>query len=502
VDLPNEYSCQSADQGKTCMIYNCAACQQFAVAVANTSAYDVLVTVEINEAEPGQPLKLKTVGQKTVKRDSLEVLNLPMREVDCSTWYTDGQGRLRREKDSYSCLTSRAYRITTNYPVVAYQFNPIVNQFSNGASLLIPTNGLDTSYYVIGWGTSNPIKIDMPGFNWLEGIPDYTNVTVIGVQDNTTVDVTVSHKTQASPDGKIKAANKGDTLTHKLNAFDVLNINSFQDTEDNMQNITGDLTGTRVSSDKPVVVFFGSQRSSVPDNVNSYKPPPPQPSGTTDNCCTEHFEQQMFPITSLGKEFVITRTPLRATNPMFPEPDLYRILATKDNTKIVTNLADFPGWALKAGDLARFWSTTGFTVKASEPIIIAQYAVAQEYVGNYDVGGDPEFVVFPPVEQYRSEYLFLTPSTFTKDYVVIGAAKGTTAELDGVPVGDEFSSICKTYELGMLDGVDYISFHCLVNDGVHRIKASAPVGIMVYGYYGVGSYGYPGGADVKQINIE
>jgi hypothetical protein len=40
------------------------------------------------------------------------------------------------------------------------------------------------------------------------------------------------------------------------------------------------------------------------------------------------------------------------------------------------------------------------------------------------------------------------------------------------------------------------------NVTVIGVEDNTTVGAMVYGYYGVGSYGYPGGADVKQINIE
>jgi hypothetical protein len=39
-----------------------------------------------------------------------------------------------------------------------------------------------------------------------------------------------------------------------------------------------------------------------------------------------------------------------------------------------------------------------------------------------------------------------------------------------------------------------------VEDGAHTVDATQPVGIMVYGYYSVGSYGYVGGSDLERIN--
>jgi hypothetical protein len=496
VDLPNEYYCMSIDGGATCMTYGCAACQQFSVAIANTSGYNVTITVDGNLAKPGEPLKVAQVRQVTVGPDSLEVIDLPMREVDCSEWYKDKNNRLRRKGESYTCLSSTAYRIRASYPVVAYQFNPIVNEFSNGASLLIPINGLDKDYYILGWSTANPIAMPMPG-QAIEGVPDRTNITVVGVEDNTQVDVTLTHPTQASKDDKIPAGKKGDTISVTLGPFDVLNINSNQD----LGNMTGDLTGSLVKADKPVAVFSAAQRALVPGfPLSIYNPKPPEPGEGYDVCCTEHFEQQMLPISSLGKSFIITRSPIRSKGS--PEPDFYRILGTEDGTKITTNLSDFPSFNIDNGQVADFWATKGFTVSSDKPIMIAQYAVCQGFMDSYTVGGDPEFVVFPPVEQYRKEYIFLTPTTFSKDYVVIGAPSAAVITLDDKEISGEFKTLCTQYSIGKLGTTDYVSYHCDVADGVHRVGSTEAVGIMVYGYYSVGSYGYPGGADVKQINID
>src|SRR5688500_13020189 len=131
VDLDNEYS-----------QFNDAAGEQFAIALANDSDLTVNVTVEQNDAAPGAPLQLSTVVTQQIAPRSLSVINLPRREVDGSLAGMDeGPGTM---------LSSQAYRVTTDHPVVAYQFNPIVQSFSNGASLLIPTSGLAESYFVLG----------------------------------------------------------------------------------------------------------------------------------------------------------------------------------------------------------------------------------------------------------------------------------------------------------------------------------------------------------------
>lgn len=497
VDLPNEYYCISLDQGATCgMGYGCAACQQFAVAVANTSTYLVNVVVEINKAAPGEPLQLEKIKEEKVGGRGIVLIPLPMREVDCTEWGEDSTGNLRRLNDSQTCLTSRAYRITTSHPVVVYQFNPVINAFSNGASMLIPENGLGKRHWVMGWNTSNPFAFPIPG-QTIEGMPDYMNVTLVGVEEDTTVEIHTTHPTQGTADGEIAAAQAGETITVKLGPFDVFNLNSIQD----MVHL-GDFTGTQVISDKKLVVFTGGQRMSV--GAGSIKTVPPPPNLEADTCCTEHLEQQLFPEEALGKNFVISRTPQRSTDA--PEPDFYRILATEPQTRVVTNLAEFPSFALvNAGDFVDLWAIGGFTVRSEKPIMIGQYAVSQQSVVGWTsggTGGDPEFVIFPPVEQARKDYIFLTPPTFTKDYVVISAENDAEIALDGEEISGEFKQRCERETLGELEGKTYVSYTCEVADGPHKVNASEPVAIMVYGYYSVGSYGYPGGADVKDINIK
>jgi hypothetical protein len=333
----------------------------------------------------------------------------------------------------------------------------------------------------------------MPGLV-LEGIPDYMNITILGVYGGTHVEIQTAHQTQGSPDGGIPPANAGDTISADIGPFDVLNIESRQD----MGHPTGDFTGTKITADNIIAVFSGGQRSLVPDDTTTYSPPAPAPAG--DLCCTEHLEQQMFPTSSLGSKYVLTRSPIRSTGT--PEPDFYRIFATKPGTVITTNLPDFPTINLDAGQYGKLWSTQDFTLISNEPVLVGQYIVCEQYMASANPGGDPKFILFPPVDQHRQQYVFLTPTTFDKNYVVIAAPAGTVVKLDGNDVGGEITTLCDKYPAGTIDSVDYNAIRCPVSEGPHTIDADQPVGISVYGYGNVSSYSYPGGADVKQINLQ
>ncbi|MEZ4373620.1 MAG: hypothetical protein R3B07_22555 [Polyangiaceae bacterium] len=45
---------------------------------------------------------------------------------------------------------------------------------------------------------------------------------------------------------------------------------------------------------------------------------------------------------------------------------------------------------------------------------------------------DPSLTVFPPVDQYRTEYvIILTPPSWSKNYVVISTPQGANISIDG-----------------------------------------------------------------------
>jgi len=460
VDLDNEYS-QTGD----------IAAAQFAVAIANASTYTVTVTVDRNDGAVGSPPVITTVATREVAPFELAVIELPQREVDGSTSKNNGPGTF---------LSSRAYRVTSNYPVVAYQFNPIDQEYSNGASLLLPTPALDKHHWVLGWPTANPIDL---GFS-IPGIPDHSYVTIVGVTEApVSVEVTLGGPIVGG--GGIPATGKGQKVTATLRAFDVLNLES--------DGAPGDMSGSLVKSSGPVAVFSGGERAIVPYDV---KPPPP--SGYDGElCCTEHIEQQVYPTVALGKDFVVTRSPIRSTVPQSPEADIYRIMGTKAGTQITTTLAaPYDSFTVEPGKWVEFWSVSDFVVTATEPIILAQYLVSQTYVEDYTVGGDPEFILFPPAEQHRNDFLFLTPPTFDVHWVVVAAPAEAFVTVDGA----DSAMACSRHDAGTLGQTSYVALRCQLGGGVHRVESDVPIGATAYGYHNVGSYGYAAGADIRRIN--
>lgn len=459
VDLDNEYS-----------QLNDAAGQPWGVVVSNFGKTPAKVVIEVNDAPVGQPLKLFTVVTETIAPGTLKEITLPAREVDGSTQANNGPGTM---------LSSNAFRITSDVPVVVYQFNTLTHAFSNDASLLVPKNGLGTVYRVLGWPTANPISIGLQ----IPGIPDHSYVTIVGTQPDTQVTVKLAGPILGG--GGIAAGGKGGVLTHTIGPFDVMNLES--------TGIPGDLTGTIVESTKPVVVFTGGERGIAPMSDGLPKPPGYDPQ--QGHCCTDHLEEQLLPVTSYGKSFVVTRSPIRSKGG-YVEPDILRFMGVATTTKVKTSLPP-PNdeFELQPGEVRDTWTQTDIVVEATEPLVIAQVLVSQGFTDNSGgEGGDPSLTIFPPVDQYRRDYLFNVPTSWSTNYVVISAPVSATVSIDGNVPAD-----CVVAPAGKVAGVDYEARRCKVTEGAHRMTGDAPFGIVAYGYGSRGSYAFVGGANVKRI---
>jgi hypothetical protein len=517
----------AADLDNAVVEIGSAAAQQFALALSNPSALPATVRIQINEAAPGEPVKLKTVTERTVKPQQLQVVLLPAREVDGSPpgEYNTGSG---------TALTSNAYKIDSTAPLIAYQFNPLSNVgvFSNDASILVPTSALSAdssgqtggNYLVMGWpqtiATTTDAKTNF-------GIDLRAFLTIVGTREGTKIKVDLSTDTIADSDGKVPARKAGESLDFSLGPFDVLNLET--------GGFGADFTGTKITTNKPVAVFSGSEASDVPDF----------PDLTTRKCCADHLEQQLFPVPTLGTTFIALTTPSRtsalkaagAVISVKTEKEIFRILPAGEFTQVATNLpAPQDKLSIKVGTVAQIRTDRDFTIQANEPVVVGQFVAGQDETGISRTlpGGDPSFILLPPVEQFRKDYLFLTPDKYAFDFIMVAAPRTAKVTLDGRVLREGCATnlgvrmCCTRSEVGSVrepaatTDTPFVAYKCQLSfprvlfdkeppknldpgqqyDGVHRLVADQKVGLVVYGFDAYVSYGYPGGTDLALINIK
>lgn len=403
-----------------------AAGAQFAVTVANPDAA-IAANVTVSNATG-------TVQTATVAPGALHVFELPRADVDGTS------------------LAPVAYRIESDRPVTAHQFNPLGNVlvYSNDASLLLPTSALGDEYRAMAWPQSAAGAL--PGF-----------VAVVAIAEGpTSITVTPSAATVAG--GSIPALAAGQTFTQTLNRFEVLALQTGA--------LNADLSGTAITSDERVAVFAGAECAYVPLGVTA----------------CDHLEEQMIPVASWGKTYVAGKSKPRGT-----EPDVWRVMASVNGTTVTTDPLQ-PGTpaTLAAGEVIEFETEESFVIVAGAPVQVGQYLVGQDYGFGGPTGftGDPAFIVAVPVEQFRTEYLFLTPPNYAHDSITIVGPTGVTATLDG-------AAVAGFQETSPGSGWSVVTL--TVSDGVHRLQSSEPVGLTVTGYDQYVSYGYPGGLNLSTL---
>jgi len=357
-----------------------------------------------------------------------------------------------------------AFRVTSNIPVTAHQFNPLnnVDVYSNDGTLLLPTNALGTDYLAMSW--------EMRGQPPLRGFVTIVNTSG---QDNR-VTVTVSAATAPGPEITRMAA--GELRDFLLGPGQVLNLETAEAMDD--------LTGTLVHGQLPVAVFGGHECANVVVGI--------------DRC--DHIESQLFPIATWSTLYVGTKFFPRGS-----EPDIWRIMAVADGTTIQTDpwIEGVTGAILQAGRFVEFESRRDFVLETNQPVSVGHYMVGSNWFGiprvcnsGIDAGnptgiGDPALTMAVPVSQYRTDYLLLTPGAYAEDYLNIVTAPGTVVILDGEPVPEE------AFEPVGDEDERFVVAHMAVADGPHRLESDGPFGLDAYGYDCHVSYAYPGGLNLE-----
>lgn len=477
----------------------------FAVAVANPGTSDAMVTVDRGGT---------TMATRTVAGGALEIIQLPWDEtLQPSGDATTGIVPSVLERNA-------AYHLVSTLPVTVYQFNPLeyeasgslpdtigttVNSFSNDASLLLPTHTLTGNYIVMSRPTHQIRQVYQDALPPHTVAGDFTSASpgffaLVGVSASSSVDITFTSHVVASADGQVTAFAPGETGSFTLGRGDVLQITSGApatctdsgpgDTQTNVPIGLGiyniqvhycavgndyDLTGTTIRSSGQLELVSGHNCAFVPYN----------------RWACDHLEEGIFPLETWGTNALVP-----VTQPLRGEPNLIRIVSGDDGNSITFDPAStHAGATLNIGEYIEFEASQSFRVTGTQSLSVAQFLVGQDYggIGSSGTGGngDPSLSLAIPVEQYRTSYTFLAPTTYAISSVAVSAPTGASVLLDGAPISG-FTGVGST-------GYDVANVS--ITGGVHSMSSSMPFGVVVYGFGSYTSYMYPGGLDLQQINV-
>jgi hypothetical protein len=487
-------------------------CEYWPVPLANTAELNPAVfDYRVVVANPNE-----TPAMVRVRRGATEVFSgtIAAGELsEISLPWIDGQS-FNIPRDSWGSFVTAdgAYRLTSDVPVIASQFNPFeysvggTFSYTNDATLLYPAHVLTGDYVGASYFPLSRRTGDEGGFGGGESTVRYPGyIAVVGVTAGMTrVEVTARGNVAADAGGRWPATPVGGSFVFELAQGEVAHIvaavppecmpgrpgfveerdcetvpifGEMCDIFQTCAEIEYDLTGTRIIANQPVATFGGHTCAYIP---------------TTAQAC-DHLEVQMPPIQSWGREYVsapMADGSMNGTN-------VVRVLPAFESTTVTISppQGGTSGGTLSPGQFLEFDATTPFTVSGSGAVLVTQYLRGQYATMPESARGDPAMTVLVPSEQFRSDYTFILPSSYNastngQNHIMVIRPPGSAITLDGAPLGGTFAPIGAS-EVGVV----------VLDGGTHAISSTVPFGLIAYGMGSFTSYATPAGLNFEQITI-
>jgi len=345
-------------------------------------------------------------------------------------------------------ITQTGVQILSEVPVSAYihqYFN-----FRSEASIVLPIDAISTEYFVMSYS-----GVQQGGTNYL------SEFLIVATENETAVTINPSDQTKSS-----KSPNSPFTVI----------LNRGESYQVQAANASSDLTGSHILSDKKIAVFGGNSWTQVPRTC-----------GTRDNLL-----EQMYPVSTWGRQVVTVSSD--QTN-----FDVFRILASEDNTVVEVQGSTTRSFTLNRGDWSEYQSSEANFIVGDKPILVAQYLVGQNCNGH--IYGDPSMVLLNSIEQTRDTVTLFNSSfqEIEENYInVITRTDDTDIIIfDGQPLieqGITFSQVGVNGEFSFARVNVQAGAHTISSDGC-GVMATA------YGYGFAESYAYSGGASFSSINV-
>jgi len=358
-------------------------------------------------------------------------------------------------------VAKQSFHITSDNEIIVYGHSQAVT--TSDALMVFPTDILGNDYLIMSYYSDTENMQKTP-----------SQFAVVATEDNTLIKINPTAPTYANGyELQEITLNKGEVYLVQASVTGSIN--------------ESDLTGTSVQSSKPVAVFSGHQKATVPVRIGF------------DNPSRDFLISQMPPVRTWGKNSFLTPfvSPSGITT---LGTDLYRILAAYDSTDVYIN-----GLKTVTLDKGGFYEgplTEAAYITSNSPILVAQYKKTSNSNASQLKLGDPFFVVIPPKEQFMTYYKvintqayqssgFFYEKVYDEHYItlVVPATARNEINLDGTNVpSNSFTRISNS---------DYYYANIKVDEGQHSVYSTEEFGIIVYGFGSNNSYGYVGGLSFR-----
>lgn len=442
------------------------------------SAFDTEVTVF--DAATGTRYK------KTVKKGEIRTLSDTRDETN---WLWEVRNA---ELPEYMGI-----QLTSKKPIGVYVINSKV--YSSDGYLAIPTKLWGTDYRAISYYDFKEIR------DWAGGF------VVVAKEDST--EVTIDLKGVGENDGKTiggRKINTGQPITVTLNEGQTYMVQG-----DGATRALFDMTGSHITSSKPVGLIGFHQRTTMPNLLMN---------GNGRN----HLVEMLPPVSAWGKTYTTVELSREHNGP--GRGDMFRVIAAEPSTLVtyqyfdkttkaklggsafmLENAGDFKDVAQSADPIALPEGTSVWT--SEKPIFVMQYSCSSSWDGDHTL--DPFMLNVTPVEQFAKQSILQQPTltAFSKHRLNLIVQADTSSpdliddlkslNIDGVPCWSDPRAYSPTLLSNRIPGTDLywtsIDFGTEASSHVITGNGNVAFGGYIYGYGQTDAYGWPAAAIMDDL---
>jgi hypothetical protein len=383
-------------------------------------------------------------------------------------------------------IYDRGMVVESDEVLQVFQFSPPYATVTADASLVFPDVALGTKHRA---AVNN--DFDTIGNQY---------VAIVAPEDDTEVTFTLvapATITLAGNPVPILDSDMGqDTYQTTLNALDVLVIAANNDNPDTMMP-TNQLTGSLIESDKPVAVYAGNTPTYVP------------PVDPDFFCCADLISDMVPPTTVYGTRYAAVKF-----LPQKDEKDVWRFMGNADGTEITLSGGIDEVIQLDEGEFADRHVAEPFWAQGNAAFGMVHFMTGSEYAmwekgeddpmpydcAPIDTPGDPAIGWVIPIGNWLNRYQFPVGPTISGNWCNDHATVVASLD-DWDDITFNGNALPAVTQIGQSAfGYAYVP----ADTAIGEVLAPEGVGVMVdvYGYVDDGSYYYPGGMGLQDLNPE
>ena len=254
----------------------------------------------------------------------------------------------------------------------------------------------------------------------------------------------------------------------------------------------GDMTGTLITSDKPIAYFTTNSCVNVPQGAAA---------------CDCLFQQQV-PVHSWGSTFLVPVTRRGK--------ERIRVVASQDGTTITqtgATIISSPGTGslvnLKAGqfvELEAVLSAGGCYIQSDKPVAVASFLTGTTYSGLSYALGDPAMAWVPPIEQTVMNVALApfvaTGTSVLKEHHALIVTPTATREATTMTIGAGVPQALSggTWTENAASGFSFYSIPLTDVNATYYFENAAGLSVMGYGLGAAESYYYLAASSARQLN--